>query len=195
MEEKDFSFGMSEEQRTMKETIARLVKGLVTDNAHDMDEKKAIPAEFIQKVWELGATISAIPEEFGGYGMEYSPIMNAIILEELAAGDMALAIAATLPSLFLYPILEMGTDEQKKKYITALLRRVVQAVHGGDQRAAVQIRPGDAGDESREERRHRTSSTGKNASCRWQKTRGTCSSPPTSTGRASSSSSRTAIPA
>jgi acyl-CoA dehydrogenase len=118
MEERDFSFGMSEEQRTMKETIARLVKGVIADNAHDMDEKKAIPAEFIQKVWELGATISPIPEELGGYGMEYSPIMNAIILEELAAGDMALAIAATLPSSFLYPIMEMGTDEQKKKYIT-----------------------------------------------------------------------------
>ncbi len=117
MEERDFSFGMCEEQRTMKETIARLVKGVVTDNAHDMDEKKAIPAEFIQKVWELGATISPIPEEYGGYGMEYSPIMNTIILEELAAGDMALAIAATLPSSFLYPVLEMGTDEQKKKYI------------------------------------------------------------------------------
>ncbi|HPL16722.1 MAG TPA: acyl-CoA dehydrogenase family protein [Spirochaetota bacterium] len=117
MEERDFSFGMCEEQRTMKETIARLVKGVVTDNAHDMDEKKVIPSEFIQKVWELGATISPIPEEYGGYGMEYSPIMNTIILEELAAGDMALAIAATLPSSFLYPILEMGTDEQKKKYI------------------------------------------------------------------------------
>ena len=117
MEERDFSFGMSEEQRTMKETVAPSGKGVVTDNAHDMDEKRAIPAEFIQKVWELGATISAIPEEFGGYGMEYSPIMNTIILEELAFGDMALAIAATLPSTFMFPILEMGTDEQKKKYI------------------------------------------------------------------------------
>ncbi len=117
MEEREFSFGMSEEQRTMKETIARLMKGLVASNAHDMDEKKEIPPDYVQKVWELGATISVIPEEFGGYGMEYSPVMNAIILEELAYGDMALAIAATAPSMFLYPILEMGTDEQKKKYI------------------------------------------------------------------------------
>jgi len=117
MEERDFSFGMSEEQRTMKETVARLMKGLVANNAHDMDEKKEIPSDYVQKVWELGATISVIPEEFGGYGMEYSPVMNAIILEELAYGDMALAIAATTPSMFLYPILEMGTDEQKKKYI------------------------------------------------------------------------------
>lgn len=119
MEEKDFSFGMSEEQRTMKETVGRLVKSVVSDSTHDMDEKRAIPAEFIQKVWDLGATISAIPEEYGGYGMEYSPIMNSIILEELAYCDMSLAIAATLPSTFMFPVLEMGTDEQKKKYIPA----------------------------------------------------------------------------
>ncbi len=117
MEEKEFSFGMSEEQRTMKETVARLVKSAVADSAHEMDEAGAVPAEMIQKVWELGAVISVIPEEFGGYGMEYSPVMNAIILEELAFGDMALAVAATLPSLFLYPLLENGSEAQKKKYI------------------------------------------------------------------------------
>ncbi|OHD67649.1 MAG: acyl-CoA dehydrogenase [Spirochaetes bacterium RBG_16_49_21] len=117
MEEKEFSFRMSEEQRTMKETVARLVKDVVAENAHDMDEKKAIPPAFIQKVWELGATVSVVPEEYGGYGMEHSPIMNTIILEELAYGDMALAIAATLPSLFMYPILDGGTDDQKKKYL------------------------------------------------------------------------------
>jgi acyl-CoA dehydrogenase len=117
MEEKEFSFAMSEEQRTMKETVARLMKGVVADRAHEMDEKKAIPAEFIQKIWELGAAISVIPEEYGGYGMEYSPVMNAIILEELAAVDMGVAIAAMAPALFLYPVLDMGTDEQKKKYI------------------------------------------------------------------------------
>lgn len=117
MEEKEFSFGMSEEQRTMKETVARLVKSTVSDSAHEMDETGALPGEVIRKIWELGAVISVIPEEYGGYGMDYSPVMNAIILEELAFGDMALAVAATLPSLFLYPLMENGSEEQKKKYI------------------------------------------------------------------------------
>ncbi len=117
MEEREFSFRMSEEQGSMKTTIARLMKSVVVNKAHEMDEKRAIPNEFIQKVWELGTAVSGIPEEYGGYGMEYSPIMNAIVLEELAAGDMALAIAATLPSMFMCTLLEMGTDEQKKKYL------------------------------------------------------------------------------
>jgi acyl-CoA dehydrogenase len=111
------SFSLSEEQAMMKETAAKLVKDAVLDNAHDMDEKGDIPPEMTQKVWELGISTSRVPEEYGGAGMEYSPVMNALILEELAAGDMALALSATTPSLFIYPLLEAGTEEQKKKYL------------------------------------------------------------------------------
>lgn len=117
MDEKEFSFALSEEQRTMKETVARLMKGLVADKAHEMDENIAIPAECLQKTWDLGAAVSVIPEEYGGFGMEYSPVMNTVIIEELAAADMGVAIAAMAPAMFLFPLLEMGTEEQKKKYI------------------------------------------------------------------------------
>jgi acyl-CoA dehydrogenase len=118
MEDREFGFSMSEEQSSMKDTVAKLVKSMVTGNpAHDMDEERKLSREIIDKVWEMGATVSMVPEEYGGYGMEYSPIMNTIFLEELACGDMALAIAATLPSTFIYTILEMGTEEQKKKYL------------------------------------------------------------------------------
>jgi alkylation response protein AidB-like acyl-CoA dehydrogenase len=118
MEDREFGFGMSEEQSSMKDTVAKLIKSMVTGNpAHDMDEDRKLSREIIDKVWELGATVSMVPEEYGGYGMEYSPIMNTIFLEELACGDMALAIAATLPSTFIYTILQMGTEEQKKKYV------------------------------------------------------------------------------
>ncbi len=118
MEDKDFGFGLSEEQSSMKDTVAKLIKSMVIGNpAHDMDEERKLHRDIIDKIWELGATVSMVPEEYGGYGMDYSPMMNAIFLEELAAGDMALAIAATLPSTFIYTILQMGTDEQKKKYL------------------------------------------------------------------------------
>jgi acyl-CoA dehydrogenase len=112
-----FGFSMSEEQRMMKETVAKLVKNNITDKAHEMDEKGEIPSSIMQMAWELGASVSFVPEEFGGLGMDYSPIMNAILTEELAAGDMACAVASLMPSLFVYPLVEMGTKDQKKKYL------------------------------------------------------------------------------
>jgi alkylation response protein AidB-like acyl-CoA dehydrogenase len=112
-----FGFSMSKEQKMIKEEVAKLVKSLVADNIHDMDEAGEIPSDVIQKAWSLGASVSKVPEAYGGYGMKDSPLDTAIILEELAYGDMAFAIAATLPSLFIFPLTEMGTEAQKKKYL------------------------------------------------------------------------------
>ncbi|MDY6823123.1 MAG: acyl-CoA dehydrogenase family protein [Thermodesulfobacteriota bacterium] len=111
------NFSMSKQQQMVKKEVAKLVKDIVTENAHDMDEAGEIPAESIQKAWELGASISSVPEECGGYGMDDSPIESAIVLEALAYGDMAFAIAATAPSLFISPIAQMGTEGQKMKYL------------------------------------------------------------------------------
>jgi len=111
------SFSMSKEQKMIKDEVANLVKGVVADNTKEMDENGEIPMESIQKGWELGASLSGIPEEYGGYGMKDSPTENAVILEELAFGDMAYTIAVTAPSLFINPVNGMGTEEQKKKYL------------------------------------------------------------------------------
>ncbi len=112
-------FSLSEEQAMMKDTISKLVQNNIKDNVHEMDEKGFIPDEFVAKFHDLGTVVSMIPEEYGGYGMGNSPVMNCIILEELAFGDMGYAVATGLASLFLLPIVEMGTDEQKKKYLPA----------------------------------------------------------------------------
>lgn len=112
-----FGFSMSKEQKMIKEEVAKLVKDIVIDNAHDMDEAGEIPKDAIQKAWSIGASVSKVPEAYGGYGMQDSPVETAIILEELSFGDMSFAVAACLPSLFIFPISEMGTDAQKKKYL------------------------------------------------------------------------------
>ena len=115
-----FSLEMSKEQKMIKDEVAKLVKNIVTDNANEMDEKREIPADGIQKAWELGASVSMVAEEFGGFGMEDSPITTALVLEELAYGDLAFAIQATLPSLVISPLVAMGTSEQQSKYLPLL---------------------------------------------------------------------------
>jgi alkylation response protein AidB-like acyl-CoA dehydrogenase len=117
-----FGFSMSKEQKMVSREVSKLVKGLVADSAHEMDENREIPADVIQKAWELGASVSSVPEEFGGHGMEDSPVESTIVLEELAYGDMAFAVAATTPSLFINPLVSMGTEEQKKSYLPLYCR-------------------------------------------------------------------------
>jgi alkylation response protein AidB-like acyl-CoA dehydrogenase len=85
--------------------------------ARDCDEAASVPADLLEQFWQLGLTSTQIPAEYGGGGEENSPVMNALIVEELAHGDATLAMAALSPSLFVKPIVEQGTEAQKKKYL------------------------------------------------------------------------------
>lgn len=111
------SFGPTEEQQIVRETLRAFAGELIRPLARDCDENSRVPGDFLQSAWELGLTNTQIPESYGGGGEARSPITNALILEELAYGDAALAIAALSPSLFAMPIVDWGTEDQKKRYL------------------------------------------------------------------------------
>jgi len=65
----------------------------------------------------MGLVSSSIPEDYGGSGGEHSAITGSLINEELAWGDLSMAMHILCPALFAYPVMEMGTDSQRKKYL------------------------------------------------------------------------------
>lgn len=113
----EISFTVSEEQQMMQDTVRQLVVNSVIDNIHQWDENKTLNKDVVQQFWELGIIQSMIPEEFGGFGMGSSPVLHTLVLEELAYGDMAFAVHAMLPALFVLPIVHLGSEEQKKEYL------------------------------------------------------------------------------
>jgi acyl-CoA dehydrogenase len=111
------SFGPTEEQQIVREAMREFSGEVLRAAARDADEAGALPDGVLDQVWELGLTSTQLPEAYGGGGEARSPITNAIILEELACGDPALAIAATSPSLFAFAVADHGTEDQKKAYL------------------------------------------------------------------------------
>ena len=110
------SFAMTDEQETARERHARLRRPRrCARTARECDEASAIPDAFFAQAWELGLTATQLPEAFGGYGAPRSPVTNAIVLEELAYGDAALAVAAAAPSLFAYAIADQGSDDAARR--------------------------------------------------------------------------------
>jgi len=111
------SFNPTEEQQM----IVNMVKQFATDEMRkiyrECDEGGEIPQGVIDTAWGLGLVSSCIPEAYGGAGGERSVLTGTLIAEELAWGDLAIAMHILCPSLFVLPILEMGTEEQKKKYL------------------------------------------------------------------------------
>ncbi len=111
------SFGPTEEQEMIRDTIREFAASELRDASRPADEANATPPELMEKLWELGLVNSAIPESLGGAGMERSPVTSAILLEELGHGCASLGISAIASSLFVNPLLDFGTDEQKNAYL------------------------------------------------------------------------------
>ena len=111
------SFELSEDQKLIKDTMADFATNELRSIARDCDEEGRIPQSVVKKAWELGLLRSVLPEEYGGFGEERSVLSQTIAAEELSWGDLSLTLHILAPALFALPVLEMGTKEQKKKYL------------------------------------------------------------------------------
>jgi butyryl-CoA dehydrogenase len=110
---------INKEYEEIREMAARFADSEVAPLADRIDKEKKIPQELIQKLVENGFLGIFIPEEFGGSGMDY--VSYAIIVEEIsrACASTGVFISAHC-SLGTWPILNFGTEEQKKKYLPKL---------------------------------------------------------------------------
>jgi alkylation response protein AidB-like acyl-CoA dehydrogenase len=101
--------------------IVSMAKQFATDEMRTIyrqcEESGEIPDHVIDTAWKMGLTSSSIPEACGGPGGEQSAVTGSLIAEELAWGDLSMAMHILCPALFIYPVLGMGTDAQKQKYL------------------------------------------------------------------------------
>jgi alkylation response protein AidB-like acyl-CoA dehydrogenase len=114
------SFSPTEDQQLLIETINRYAKNDMRTAAHDADEDSKPPLDVVQKGWQIGLLPSAIPEDVGGLG-ELSAVTGALAAEELAFGDLAIALHVLTPALFAYPVILYGTEEQKRNLVHMFL--------------------------------------------------------------------------
>jgi alkylation response protein AidB-like acyl-CoA dehydrogenase len=112
-----YSFEPTEEQQSIADTVRDFAKSEMRPKSMEADEKDALPEGFLQKSWDLGLAVAAIPEAYGGSGVERSAVTGALLAEELGYGDVAMAMATLVPALVAYPVVDYGTEDQKKKYL------------------------------------------------------------------------------
>ena len=111
------NFKPTEEQELVRDTMAGFAKEVLRPQSREADEADAVPEAVIQRGWELGLVQSAIPEKFGGFGDTRSAVTSALMLEELAWGDLSLALHLLAPRLFTVPLLVAGTEAQQAEWL------------------------------------------------------------------------------
>ena len=112
-----FDLEMTEDQKLVHETLASFAREKIRPIAHGCDESGIIPAGVADKGFELGLIHSALPEEFGGFGEIRSAVTGAIVAEELGWGDLAIALHLLAPRLVAYPLLDVGSPEQRARWL------------------------------------------------------------------------------
>jgi len=111
------SFQLTEEQEVVREAMHDFAEQVVRPVARDADEESKLPEELLAQMHELGLIATQLPEAHGGGGEERSPVTLALVLEELAWGDAAVATAALAPAAFAFAVADAGTEEQKRELL------------------------------------------------------------------------------
>ena len=112
-----FDLTLTDEQRMNRDTMQRFAAAEIRDLSMRVDTGDSPAREFFPKTAQLGLTLLQIPESLGGAGVPRSPVSNALILEDLAHGDLSLALGAVSPLGFVNTLLDQGTDAQRERYL------------------------------------------------------------------------------
>ena len=111
-------FSLNREQELIRKMIAAFTENEVKPIAAEIDRTHEFPAENIRKMFQLGVMGMTVPKEYGGMGADQ--VAAAICTEELAKACASTSDIVAGHTLCCVPILEHGTEEQKRKYLPML---------------------------------------------------------------------------
>ena len=115
------NFDLTDEEKLVRDTARDFAQKELKPIAAEIDKNHKIPDEILKKMGELGFFGVYAPEEYGGAGLSF--VSYALVVEEISkvcASTGVLLSAHT--SLAVNPILQFGSEEQKKKYLPPLCR-------------------------------------------------------------------------
>ncbi|HEV3455948.1 MAG TPA: acyl-CoA dehydrogenase [Thermoanaerobaculia bacterium] len=110
---------LTEEQLLLRDNVRRFADEVVRPRAKEIDRTGEFPRSFFNQAGELGLAGVAVPEEYGGGGMDtlsYSLVIEGISRVCASSG----VILSVNNSLVCDPILKFGSEEQKRDFLTPL---------------------------------------------------------------------------
>lgn len=87
----------------------------VSDELDRMPEPRKFPKELYKKIGAAGFIGLNMPKELGGQGKSHLEYIT--LVEELCYHDAAIGLLCAVAELATFPILNFGSEEQKKKYV------------------------------------------------------------------------------
>ncbi|WP_432258937.1 acyl-CoA dehydrogenase family protein [Cupriavidus sp. TMH.W2] len=112
---------LTPEQEMIRDAVRQFAQEVIAPQAAQWDRDKTFPKDVHRELAGLGAYGVAVPEEYGGAGLDYLSL--ALILEEIAAGDGG---TSTVISVNNCPVCSMlmsfASEAQKQQWLVPLAR-------------------------------------------------------------------------
>jgi len=110
---------LSEEHQMIRDALRSYAQERLAPNAARWDREHYFPKDELKELAGLGAFGVAVPEQYGGAGLDY--VSLALVLEEIAAGDGGTSTIISVNNCPVCSIAMMyANDEQKERFLRPL---------------------------------------------------------------------------
>lgn len=114
-------FQLTEEQFVLRDRARKFALEEVLPVSAKYDRTGEFPRDVVEKAFKAGLMNLGIPKEYGGPG--YGAVETVIVVEEMAAACAGITTSIYVNELGAKPIVLMGTDVQKRRFLTPLTKR------------------------------------------------------------------------
>jgi butyryl-CoA dehydrogenase len=109
---------LSAQHQMMRDAVRRFAREELWPNAARWERDKHFPREQLRQLAQMGLNAVAIPEQWGGAGMDYTAL--AIAFEEVSAGHAASGTVLSVNNLIAGILHGYGNDAQKERFLRPL---------------------------------------------------------------------------
>ena len=112
---------LKEEHLLLRDTLREFAQARLAPFAAQWDKDHTFPADALRELAALGCYGIAVPEQYGGAGMDTTAL--AVALEEIAAGDGGVSTVVSVNNCPVCAILlKFGSEAQKQAFLVPLAR-------------------------------------------------------------------------
>jgi butyryl-CoA dehydrogenase len=135
---------LTDEERLLQSTAREFATREVAPGAIERDEAERYDRSLFTAMGGLGLTAAPFPTEVGGAGFSY--LGWTLVMEELGAADMAMAVSLSVHILSQYPVVTWASAEQRERWLPAMLSGealgafALTEPHAGSDAAAIRTR-------------------------------------------------------
>lgn len=108
-------FQLTDDQRAIQRLARDFAEREVAPLSDEYQRRRTLPPDIVRRMGEQGLIGIMFPEKYGGSGGDVTS--QALAIQEISKVDTGIGVTLLVQVLSLYPILEQGSEEQKRRYL------------------------------------------------------------------------------